>query len=196
MAQWAPCRASRSSWPPTTGAASCRFPSGAFWVRPSLISNCLWSVTAARTTPSASSPPLATHASAGSICQRNSGHQSAPNNEGLRLATGEVIAYLGHDDLWLPHHLEACVRALDENASDLAYTLVACVGPEGRFVWPSIPRPERGHVFAAVRDDAPTPGDGSGSADGETTASCAAPRRSSSGARQPGPVAGSCSFRG
>lgn len=74
----------------------------------------------------------------------NSGHQSAPNNEGLRLASGDVIAYLGHDDLWLPHHLECCVRALDESGADLAHTLVGCVAPEGGPVQPSLPRPGRG----------------------------------------------------
>lgn len=74
----------------------------------------------------------------------NSGHQSAPNNEGLRQANGEFIAYLGHDDLWLPQHLQACVTALDRTGADLAYALVACVAPHGGAVWPSIPRPARG----------------------------------------------------
>ena len=44
----------------------------------------------------------------------NHGHQSAPNNRGLALARGEWIAYLGHDDLWMPNHLELLLRRLDE----------------------------------------------------------------------------------
>jgi len=71
----------------------------------------------------------------------NSGHQSAPNNEGLRQARGEIIAYLGHDDLWLPHHLEALTAALEAERADVAYGIMALVAPEGRHVWPTMPRP-------------------------------------------------------
>ena len=69
----------------------------------------------------------------------NSGHQSVPNNEGLRQARGELVAYLGHDDLWLPHHLACLVQAIDEGA-DLAYGIVRIVTPgdaeKGCFLWP------------------------------------------------------------
>jgi len=75
---------------------------------------------------------------------QNTRNQSGPNNEGLRQARGELIAYLGHDDLWFPHHLACLVGALDARGGDLAYALMACVGPEGRFVWPTTPRPKYG----------------------------------------------------
>ncbi len=46
----------------------------------------------------------------------NTGHQWGPNNAGLAQARGEIVAYLGHDDLWLPAHLETLVGVLDAGA--------------------------------------------------------------------------------
>lgn len=67
--------------------------------------------------------------------QPNSGHQSTPNNEGLKQARGHLIAYLGHDDLWLPHHLECLTRAI-ANGSDLAYGITGGVSVSGNSMEP------------------------------------------------------------
>lgn len=59
-----------------------------------------------------------------------SGHQSAPNNEGLRRAEAPVVFYLGHDDLWFPHHVEVLLSAIDGGA-DVAYGMLARVAGDG-----------------------------------------------------------------
>ena len=61
----------------------------------------------------------------------NSGHQSAPNNRGLELARGKWIAYLGHDDLWMPNHLELLSGELEKTNADVAFSLVMVVGAPG-----------------------------------------------------------------
>lgn len=65
------------------------------------------------------------------------GHQFGPNNEGLRQARSSIIAYLGHDDLWLPHRLEVGLAAIDAGA-DVAHSLLLVVPPSGA---PSISAP-------------------------------------------------------
>jgi glycosyltransferase involved in cell wall biosynthesis len=56
------------------------------------------------------------------------GHQSGPNNAGMRMARASVIAYLGHDDLWLPHHLATLVPAL-RDGTGMAYAKTLSVVP-------------------------------------------------------------------
>jgi len=73
----------------------------------------------------------------------NSGGPSRPRNEGLRLARGRLIAYLGHDDLWLPWHLSTLVGALDSGDAALVSSLGVFVEPRGAataFGFPARPR--------------------------------------------------------
>ncbi len=72
----------------------------------------------------------------------NSGHQSMPNNRGIELARGEWIAYLGHDDLWMPNHLESLLRALSSANADVAFSLAMLIGApgcDGRMLFPVFP---------------------------------------------------------
>lgn len=57
------------------------------------------------------------------------GTQSGPNNFGISQATGGLIAYLGHDDVWHPEHLESAVAKLEETGADLACGVCAMYGP-------------------------------------------------------------------
>jgi glycosyltransferase involved in cell wall biosynthesis len=75
----------------------------------------------------------------------NHGHQSAPNNHGLALARGHWIAYLGHDDLWMPNHLELLLAKVDETIADVAFSLAVLIGApgcDGRMLFPAFERGE------------------------------------------------------
>ncbi len=75
---------------------------------------------------------------------QNSGHQSVPNNEGLRQARGDFIAHHGHDDLWLPHHLAVMAGALESARADLAHSLCMMIPAQGAAGWVLIPQQELG----------------------------------------------------
>jgi glycosyltransferase involved in cell wall biosynthesis len=57
----------------------------------------------------------------------NTGYQSEPHNEGLRRAKGKYIAYLNHDDVWLPNHLQVLVTCIEETGADFAYSILEWV---------------------------------------------------------------------
>lgn len=62
---------------------------------------------------------------------RNSGGQSCPNNEGIRLSRGTHIAYLGHDDIWSPRHLERLAGVVLTINPDFAVSGAVYHGPPG-----------------------------------------------------------------
>lgn len=55
--------------------------------------------------------------------KENVGEQSGPNNYGVSIANGNYIAFLNHDDLWLPNHLEALMKQIKAFNADLVYSL-------------------------------------------------------------------------
>jgi glycosyltransferase involved in cell wall biosynthesis len=61
----------------------------------------------------------------------NSGDQAAPNNEGVRLATGQYLAFLNHDDLWTRDHLATALAALERSQADLVFTLLLSIDAAG-----------------------------------------------------------------
>jgi glycosyltransferase involved in cell wall biosynthesis len=58
---------------------------------------------------------------------KNSGYQSRPNNEGIKRARGKYIAYLNHDDIWLPNHLQALVNHIEKTNADFVFSVIQWV---------------------------------------------------------------------
>jgi hypothetical protein len=61
----------------------------------------------------------------------NHGSQWGPNNYGLSVAKGEYIAYLGHDDIWYPTHLERCMAVSQAEHAEVVCSLLVLYGPPG-----------------------------------------------------------------
>lgn len=62
---------------------------------------------------------------------RNHGSQWAANNYGLEAARSDIVAYLGHDDIWYPTHLEAVLRAARTHGAQIVTSIMAMYGPPG-----------------------------------------------------------------
>lgn len=56
---------------------------------------------------------------------------AAARNRGVREATGDYIAFLDADDLWLPEKLEKQLAFLNETKADLCYTAASCINDHG-----------------------------------------------------------------
>ena len=62
---------------------------------------------------------------------QNSGNQSVPNRAAVEMARGKYVAYLNHDDIWFPNHLELLVRAMEADDLDLLHSLCLEIAPAG-----------------------------------------------------------------
>ncbi len=65
--------------------------------------------------------------------EKNSGYQSAPTNEALHRARGRYIAYLNHDDLWLPNHLQVLVDKIEGSETDFVCSIGELINPDGEY---------------------------------------------------------------
>ena len=61
--------------------------------------------------------------------ERNSGSQAGPNQAGLEAARGELVAYLGQDDVWRRDHVALLVADLERTGADLTYSVTSYVWP-------------------------------------------------------------------
>lgn len=54
-----------------------------------------------------------------------SGEQAAPNSVGMALADTPFVAFLNHDDFWLPDHLDIALRTLCDTGADMFWARAA-----------------------------------------------------------------------
>ena len=81
--------------------------------------------------------------------ERNTGSQAGPNQAGLEAAHGELIAYLGQDDVWRSDHVALLVADIERTGADVTSAVPS-------YVWPK-PVPVRKLESPRVGDFVPTP---------------------------------------
>jgi hypothetical protein len=62
---------------------------------------------------------------------RNHGSQWVANNYANERAAGRWIAYLGHDDIWYPTHLEAILETGSRTSAEIVTSTMILYGPDG-----------------------------------------------------------------
>ena len=62
---------------------------------------------------------------------RNHGSQAYPNNAGISRSSGTHVAYLGHDDVWSPRHLEKLAAIIQRADPDFAVSGAIYHAPPG-----------------------------------------------------------------
>jgi glycosyltransferase involved in cell wall biosynthesis len=90
--------------------------------------------------------------------ERNAGSQAGPNQAGLEVARGELIAYLGQDDVWRRDHVALLVADIERTGADVTSSVPSIVWPKPvplrRLESPSpgsfIPTPTLMHTRAAA----------------------------------------------
>lgn len=85
------------------------------------------------------------------LVRRDNGGEGAARNSALDLVTGEFLAFLDADDVWLPDHLEQAVRYLEAHPGDIGvYSDGVHITDGGRRLRPLSARrrpPATGRIF-------------------------------------------------
>jgi glycosyltransferase involved in cell wall biosynthesis len=91
------------------------------------------------------------------LWRQNSGGPAAPRNSGIERATGKYVAFLDHDDEWMPSKLEEQVRLFEASPPEIGF--VACdyliiIGTGGNSISKyRLPAPEGGSLFRTLLEN-------------------------------------------